>query len=68
MSHKQKYVRVSSTNEIVVVVVVKTTTMMIIINSVPHSLCAVTTATRPITETAQEHKENTKIQATNENT
>jgi len=29
-------------------------------------LCAATTATRPITQTAQEHKENTKIQATNE--
>jgi len=41
---------------------------MMMINLVLYYLCAVTTATKPITETAQEHMENTKIQATNENT
>jgi hypothetical protein len=41
--------------------------VMMMINSVFYYLYAVTTATRLITETAQEHMENTKIQATNEN-
>lgn len=38
------------------------------IQSVRYYLCADTTATRPITQTAQEHKENTTIEATNETT
>lgn len=38
------------------------------IQSVRHYLCADTTATGPITQAAQEHKENTKIEATNETT
>jgi len=36
-------------------------------NSVPYYLRAATTATRPNTETAQEKRENTQTQATNEN-
>ena len=36
------------------------------IQTVLYYLCAGTTATRPVTQTAQEHKENTKTEATNE--
>jgi hypothetical protein len=42
--------------------------MIIIIIHFFHYLCAGTTATRPITETAQEHTKSTQTQATNENT
>jgi hypothetical protein len=34
-------------------------------NSFLHYLCVGTTTTRPVTQTAQEYKKNTQIQATN---